>query len=45
MKKLEGVYISDALANVGAYANYGAHIAKAVAFLQRKDLKVLSLGR
>ena len=45
MKKLEGVYISDALANVGAYANYGAHFAKAVAFLQRKDLKVLPLGR
>ena len=45
MKKIEGVYVRDSLANVGAYANHGAHFAKAVAFLQRKDLKSLPLGR
>ena len=45
MKKLEGVYVKDSLANAGAYADYGAHFAKAVAFLQRKDLMKLPNGR
>ena len=45
MKKIEGVYVKDALANVGAYADYGRHFAKAVAFLQRKDLMKLPNGR
>ena len=45
MKKLEGVYVKDSLANAAAYANYGTNFAKAVAFLQRKDLMRLPLGR
>ena len=45
MKKVEGVYVKDSLANVGQYADYGAHFAKAVAFLQRKDLMKLPNGR
>ena len=45
MKKLEGVYVKDSLANVAQYADYGAHFAKAVAFLQRKDLMRLPNGR
>ena len=45
MKKVEGVYVKDSLANVGLYADYGAHFAKAVAFLQRKDLMKLPNGR
>jgi len=45
MKKEEGVYVKDALTNVGKYADYGAHFAKAVAFLQRKDLTKLPNGR
>ena len=45
MKKIEGVYIADSLRNVGDYANLGAHFAKAVAFLQRKDLMRLPNGR
>ena len=45
MKKIEGVYVKDALANVGAYEKYGKHFAKAVAFLQRKDLMKLPNGR
>ena len=45
MKKLEGVYVKDSLANAGAYADYGAHFAKAVEFLRRKDLAKLPNGR
>ena len=45
MKKEDGVYVKDALANVGAYANYGTHFAKAIAFLQRPDLMKLPNGR
>lgn len=45
MKKLEGVYIADSLANVGAYAELGPHFARAVAFLQRADLRNLPSGR
>jgi len=45
MKREEGVYVKDALANAGKYAEYGAHFAKAVAFLQRKDLMRLPNGR
>ena len=45
MKQVEGVYVKDSLANVGKYADYGAHFAKAVAFLQRKDLSRLPNGR
>ena len=45
MKKEDGVYVKDALANVGAYANYGTHFAKAIAFLQRPDLMRLPNGR
>ena len=45
MKKVEGVYVKDSLANVGPYADYGVHFAKAVAFLQRKDLMKLPNGR
>ena len=45
MKKLEGVYVKDSLANAGAYADYGTHFAKAVAFLQRNDLMKLPNGR
>jgi len=45
MKREEGVYVKDTLANVGKYADYGANFAKAVAFLQRKDLMRLPNGR
>ena len=45
MKKIDGVYVKDTLANVGQYADYGTHFAKAVAFLQRKDLMRLPNGR
>ena len=45
MKKLEGVYVKDSLANVGQYADYGVRFAKAVAFLQRRDLMRLPNGR
>ena len=45
MKKEDGVYIRDSLANIGEYAKVGRHFAKAVAFLQRKDLRTLPLGR
>ncbi len=37
--------MKDALANVGAYADYGRFFAKAVAFLQRPDLMRLPNGR
>ena len=45
MKKEDGVYIKDSLANVGKYAELGPHFAKAIAFLQRKDLRNLPNGR
>lgn len=45
MKREEGVYIKDSLANVGAYAKLGKHFAKAVEFLRRKDLVNLPNGR
>jgi len=45
MEKKDGVYVKDALANAGEYAGYGAHFAKAVAFLQRGDLMDLPVGR
>lgn len=45
MKKIDGVYVADTLANIGQYANYGANFAKAVEFLSRGDLKKLPNGR
>ena len=45
MKKEDGVYIKDSLASVGAYVNLGKNFAKAVEFLQRKDLMRLPNGR
>ena len=45
MKRVDGVYVKDALANAGDYAALGPHFAKAVAFLQRKDLMRLPNGR
>ncbi len=45
MKSEENVYVSDALANAGRYAELGPHFAKAVEFLQRKDLMRLPNGR
>ena len=44
-KKEENVYVSDSLANAGRYAELGPHFAKAVEFLQRKDLMRLPNGR
>ena len=45
MKSEENVYVSDALANAGRYAELGPHFAKAVEFLQHKDLMRLPNGR
>ena len=45
MKQEEGVWVKDSLANVGAYVNLGKNFAKAVEFLQRKDLMRLPNGR
>ena len=45
MKELKGVYEVDSLERIGDYAKLGPHFAKAVAFLQRKDLKSLPNGR
>ena len=45
MKKLEGVYVADSLENVGEYAKLGPGFGKAIAFLQRKNLKSLPNGR
>jgi len=45
MRKLEGVYVADSLANIGEYAKLGPNFAKAVAFLLRSDLKNLPNGR
>ena len=45
MKSENGVYVSDSLANAGKYAELGPHFAKAIEFLQRKDLMRLPNGR
>ena len=45
MKKEDGVYIKDSLANVGAYVKLGKNFAKAVEFLVRKNLRSLPNGR
>ena len=45
MKKEDDVYIADSLANAGKYAELGLHFAKAIEFLQRKDLMRLPNGR
>ena len=45
MKGENGVYVSDSLANAGKYAELGPHFAKAIEFLQRKDLMRLPNGR
>ena len=45
MKKEDGIYIKDSLANIGEYAKLGPHFAKAIEFLQRKDLMRLPNGR
>ena len=45
MKREDGVYVADSLANVAQYADYGPRFAKAVAFLQRPDLTRLPVGR
>ena len=45
MKREEGVFVIDSLANVGEYATLGPHFAKAVEFLSRKDLTTLPCGR
>ena len=45
MKKEEGVYIKDSLANVGAYATLGKNFARAVEFLGRRNLMSLPNGR
>ena len=45
MKKEDGVYIKDSLERIGDYAKLGPHFAKAVVFLQRKDLRSLPNGR
>ena len=45
MKSMEGVYVADSLARIGDYAKLGPNFAKAVAFLNRRDLKSLPNGR
>lgn len=45
MKKEDGVFIKDSLERIGDYAKLGPHFAKAVEFLQRKDLMRLPNGR
>ena len=45
MKNENGIYVSDSLENVGKYAKLGSHFAKAIEFLQRKDLMHLPNGR
>ena len=45
MKSEENVCVSDSLANAGQYAKLGPHFAKAIEFLQRKDLMRLPNGR
>lgn len=45
MKREEGTWIKDSLANVGEYAKLGKNFAKAVEFLGRKGLRSLPNGR
>ena len=45
MKKEDGVYVADSLANAALYAKLGKNFRKAVEFLVRKDLKTLPNGR
>ena len=45
MKKEDGVFIKDSLERIGDYAKLGPHFAKAIEFLQRKDLMRLPNGR
>ena len=45
MKREDGVYVADVLANAGASADYGEHFRKAVEVLGRRDLRMLPLGR
>ena len=45
MKKEDEVYVADSLANIGAYAKIGKNFAKAIEFLQRRDLMRLPNGR
>lgn len=45
MRKEDGVYIKDSLANAAAYAGLGKNFKKAIEFLARKGLKTLPNGR
>lgn len=45
MRKRDGVYVIDELANVGAYAGISANFAKAVAAIQRGGLEAYRPGR
>ena len=45
MKNEENVYVADSLVNASQYAKLGPRFAKAVEFLQRKDLMRLPNGR
>ncbi len=45
MKKLDGVYVVDSLANIEDYAGYTTRFSKVVEFLSRKDLQRLPNGR
>ena len=45
MKKEDGVYVKDSLKRIGDYAKLGPYFARAVEFLQRKDLMRLPNGR
>lgn len=45
MKKIDGVYVVDALAQIASYGKLGPNFAKVAAFLGRPDLKTLPLGR
>ena len=45
MKKEDEVYVADSLANIGAYAKIGKNFARAIEFLQRRDLMRLPNGR
>ena len=45
MKKEDGVYVADSLERIGEYAGLGAHFAKAVEFLGRRNLANLPNGR
>ena len=45
MKKSDGVYVIDSLANIGAYADLGRNFAKACGFLSKGDFSSLKPGR